>query len=336
MESMSLIFRQLASMLNAGIGVRESLDILGDENEDKGAKQLALDVRRDLTLREAPTKANESYPLWFQSFIRFILTKDTVVNDLPEMMYCVADDHESLEDLESRFFSAMIYPATTITIAAVVTGVILVFVIPTLSEMFNSFGSVLPKPTLLVITISNWFIRVSYWLILAVLGFFMAIKYNKWVRDRFLLLIPGLNQIIKILSLIRFSRYLAMMLSLDAPIRLALDVAVDAVPNTVHAIKLKDAVKHVEDPKTICDALERTGYYSKMAIRLLVAGEKSGSLSQALKGLAQYYEKSKMRSIEQSVQIFEIVSTMIVASLIGFLVISMYLPIFKMAGVVGG
>lgn len=335
-ECLGLFFRQLGSMLTAGIHLKEALDILSDDTENKEIKQLARDVGQDLLSGEVAPSVRESYPSWFRAFVAFVFKQGTVSQDLPGIMDSIADDYEAMEDLEARFISTLIYPVTTLFIAAIVTGVILIFVIPTFVEMFAAFGSGLPKPTLFVISLSSWFIRSANWVILVLLVGFLLLKYNKGFRDRVLILTPGIKTIIKTHSLIRFSRTLSLMLGVNAPVREALDVAADAVPNTVYSMKLKDALKQTENPLAVCDALERTGNYSKMAIRILRAGEKSSSLAQALKGLAQYYEKSKIVSIDQTMRIFEIMITLGVATLIGFLVVSMYLPIFKMAGAVGG
>lgn len=335
-EFLAMFFRQLASMLSAGVPLQEALEILGEENESRETQRLARDVRDDLTKGEMMASTRKAYPAWFRAFLGFMMSRRSINEDLPSLMYSIADDHEAMEDLEARIFSSLMYPITVLGIALIVTGVVLIFVVPTFVELFASFGSSLPKPTLLTVKVSNWVVHHSTWIILALMAVVGALKYNKAFRDRVFIMIPGLGTIIKTHALIRFSRSLALMLGVNAPLQQAFDMAAEAAPNSIYSARFKDAFKNIENAGAICDALEGSGNYSGMAIRILRAGERSSSLSQALRGLAQYYEKSKMLSVEQTMRMFEIMVTIGVATLIGFLVISMYLPIFSMAGAVAG
>lgn len=335
-EFLGLFFRQLASMLAAGVSLKEALEILGEENESLETQRLAKDVKDDLATGDVTPDAQKAYPAWFRTFVGFMLDKGHGREDLPDLMYSIADDHEAMEDLERRIFASLMYPMTVLFIALIVTGIIMVFVIPTFVELFASFGSSLPKPTLLTIHVSNWIVSHFIWLILALMAVVGILKYNKGFRDRVFILTPGLRTIIQTQCLIRFTRSFSLMLGVNAPLRQALDVAVDAVPNSVYSHRFKEAFKNTENTGAVCDALERSGNYSTMAMRILRAGERSSSLAQALRGLAQYYEKSKMLSVEQTLRLFEILVAIGTASLIGFLVVSMYLPIFSMAGAIGG
>lgn len=333
-ETMSLFFRQLASMLNAGISVKEALEILSEENEDKHVKRLASDIHQFKEQGAGSVQAAKGYPDWFKNLLDHVLEKDKMHKDLSDMIFKIADDHETMEGLKSRFKSAMIYPATIVVIAIFVLSFVLIFVIPTFDEMFKSFGSHLPAPTLLALRFSKWASDLFGYVVLILLFFSMVMRYRKGLRDKFLMWIPGLNTILKTLTMIRFSRYLSMMMSLNMPLRKALDAAINVIPNRVYADRIKEAFHRVEGEPDLFDALKNTGFYSPMAVRILAAGKKSGSLANALQGLAQYYEKSKITSIEGVLRVFEIMVFLTVATLVGFLVIAMYLPIFMMAGAV--
>ena len=333
-EIISLFFRQLASMLKAGIGVRDALDVLGDENEDRDVKRLAMEINQNKDQIEKTSSYLATYPDWFNHLLEHILVQDKPDNNLADMIFRVADDHETMEDLKTRFKSAMVYPATTLIIAGLVLALVLIFVIPTFTEMFESFGQHLPGPTLFVIHISNWISEYFSIIGLIMLMFIILLVNQHAFRDRVIMVIPGLNSIIKTLTMIRFSRYLSMMMGLNMPLDKAFESAVKTIPNSVYADKIRTAAGQVEDKSAIFDSLEKSGFYSKMALRILDAGEKSGSFTHALAGLAQYYEKSKIVSIEGTVRAFEITAFLTVAMVIGFFVIAMYLPIFMMAGAI--
>lgn len=331
-EIMCLFFRQLASMLKAGVGIREALDILGDVNEDKDVQQLAMNIHGEQGKAE---RFMRPYPGWFRHLLDHILALDKPDKNLPDMIFGIANDHETMEDMKSRFKSVLIYPASILIFAGFVMSVVLIFVIPSFVEMFQSSGSSLPGPTRFVIHFSNWVSNYLGFIVVGILGAAILMLNREGFRDRVLVMIPGVNSIIKTLTMIRFSRYLAMMLALGMPLKKALDAAIIAIPNRVYADKVRQAVEQVEETETIFEALKKTGLYSNMAMRIIAAGEKTGSLSNALQGLAQYYEKSKVASIEGTSRVFEITVMVSVAVIIGFFVIAMYLPIFMMAGAVG-
>lgn len=335
-DLLSLFFRQMAAMLGSGIGMETALSLLTDENGRGTLEELSLDIRRDITGDGPDPGPRITYPRWILGIFNAISRKNATGKEVSEILHGIADDFETMDDLRQRFVGLVIYPIMTLIIGAVVTSIILIFVIPTFQDLFNSFGSNLPEPTLFVLKLSAFFNQYGAFLVTTVLVFIGLLLKSKQVRDLIPLLIPHMNRQIQSLSLVQFSRYLSVLLKLDEPVERAFETAANAVCNTVHSKKLLSISPSATDRNSIPVLLKNTGLFSPMTLRMLTAGASSGSIETSLSELAKYYEKTVQANMTTMFVILEIFIGTILSISIGGLVVAMYLPIFKMAGAVGG
>lgn len=333
MGSATLFYRQMAAMISAGVPVKDALITLGEKNESSDVENLIATINRDINVGETPGKSLTQYPEFFKKMLQYFVSSEDQNSEFSKVLYAIADDNEKMEDMKKKIKAILFYPVSIILLAIIILAIILIFVIPTFIDMFASFGSSLPVPTQMVIALSNIFNQ--YWHIcfacIALVYFFL--KKNKRILDSIINIIPGYGGIIKNLSIIRFLRFLSMMLTLKVPVDEAIEYSAGAVNNIVYAGKLKDLKNSVSEKSQISSGLEKTRIFSPMILRMINAGEKAGSIELTLGEIANYYEK-KLDSTEKFIQILEIFMMIFIGTFIGGIVIAMYLPIFQMAGAV--
>jgi type IV pilus assembly protein PilC len=335
-DVLSLFFRQMAAMLASGIGMETALGLLTDESGRGSMEELSHDIRRCIAGNGPDPGSRPTYPSWILGIFTAIFRKKTTGKEVSEILHSIADDFETMDNLRQRFAGLMAYPVTTLFTAATVTSVILVFVIPTFQELFNTMGSNLPEPTLFVLKLSVFFKHYGAFLVTAALVLIGLLVKSKQVRDSVPLLIPNLNRQIKSLSMIQFSRYLSVLLILDEPVEQAFETAAKAVSNTIHSKRLLAISSSATNRNNIPSLLEKTGLFPPMNLRMLTAGANSGTLETTLSELAKYYEKTVQANMTTLFVLLEIIIGMVLSISIGGLVIAMYLPIFKMGAAVGG
>lgn len=335
-DNLSFYIRQFAAMLTAGIDPSEALGILEEERKKKSGKLRANIFKHPMVKDREERFVFENSPGWFKSFLAYILACGTVDKEAAQLIHHIADGQETLENLKKRFKSALTYPVTLMTIAAVVTGVILVFVIPTFVDMYGSFAGSLPTPTLAVIHCSNVIAGHYHWAIILLALVIMLLKV-KVIRDSavYALSLTGAGYPIDLYSNIMFSRTLSAMLYLKARRDKALGVAIESVPNRFHARKFRKAISGLEDSESLADALESTGLYSPATVRIFKAGEACGSIESSLSEMSRYQEKNLVSHFDVLTKNLDVFLLILMATVIGFIVIALYLPIFEMASLVG-
>ncbi len=335
MEATTLFYRQMASLLAAGVSTQDALIALSEENESHKIKQLVSSIRNDISTGNNPGDSLKNYPDFIKKTLRYFVASDNHGESFPKILNAIADDNEKMDDLKKRVKSALVYPASIISIACILTGIILVFVIPTFVDMFASFGSSLPAPTRLVINISNFAIEHMSSILLFFILVGLVLKSNKTLFHNILNFLPGISSLTRSLSIVRFLKYLSLLLTLNAPLETAIEYAAGSVNNVVYAKKFKALKNEVASGNPLSDILNSTGLFTPMIIRMIKAGEKIDATENIISEVAGYYEH-KLGSIEKNIQVIDIAIIIFLGTAIGGLVISMYLPIFQMAGAVGG
>lgn len=335
-EKQSFFIRQLAVMLGAGIDASEALEILNESKKEQKLKWFEYLTKYQLYKKKGSESIFEKSPEWFKNLLAYIVANGVVGKDVTEIIHHIADEQENMENMKRRVTSVMTYPIIVLCVVAMILGMIFVFVIPTFVEMFNSFGTDLPGPTRALIKYAMFLTKNIIWILLAmaVIGKLMRTKV---VRDvvLFIISLTGLGDMINTFYIIIFSRCLSIMLYLKAPLDQALETAVNAVPNFIHARMFSAAVSRINDSSSLAEALESTGFYSPVTIRILKAGEKSGSIEMTLKELARYQDKDLEDHIEAFIKIMGIYALLLMSIIMGGIVIALYLPIFKMGGILG-
>ncbi len=332
-DSTTLFFRQMAALISSGVPLQEALKTLGNENESVDVKNLITQISDNLDAGQTTDKDLAGYPDYFKKILRYSILNKVSDTDFSKVLYELADDNEKMEVFNSRLKGALYYPLILLLTSVVIVGVILLFVIPVFDELFISFASSLPKETQLVIALSRA-LKANF---MACIGFvvivLVVIKRNKRIFYTIVNLLPGYGKIAKQVSIIKFLRYLSMMMTLKAPIEEAIVTSAEALENVVYAGKLKKASQSIKETTLNSEAFEQTQVFSKMVLRMMDAGEKAGTFDATLAGIATYYEKN-LQSMDKTLAVFENVMMIVVGSIIGFLVIAMYMPIFRVASLV--
>jgi type IV pilus assembly protein PilC len=335
-DSLSFYMRQFAAMLTAGIDPTEALGILEEEKKQKVTKGWEYLTQFPILKGRGERSVFGKSPPWFKNLLAYTMANGRVEKEAAQLLHHIADGQETLENLKKRLKAALTYPVTVMTIVAVILGVILVFVTPTFVEMYGSFADSLPGPTLTVIHCSNVVAGNFQWIII-LLVLVITLLRMKVIRDFvvYILSLTGAGYPIHLYSNIMFSRTLSIMLYLKAPLDKALAAAIEAVPNRFHARRFRRALSDLEDSESLSDALESTGLYSPVTIRIFKAGEACGAVESSLAEMARYQEKDLVSHFDGLTKNLDMVLLILMATVIGFIVIALYLPIFEMGSVIG-
>ena len=329
----TLFYRQMATMIASGVSMQDALTALGEENESHDVEHLIKSLSTDISTGETPGKSLKNYPDFVKNTLRYFIAADSKDTQFSKILSSIADDNEKMEALKKRVTTALVYPATIMSLAVVIMGVIMVFVIPTFIEIFSTLGGSIPAPTRLAISTSNFIVgNIVY--IIALIGISgLVLKFNKTISHNLINIIPGIGALVKNLAIIRFLKYLSLLLTLNAPLEDAIDYASTSVNNVIYSKKFNTLKSNASSGSSLSDILSGTKLFSPMIIRMIKAGEKVEATDNILNEVAGYYEQ-KLDSIEKYVQIIDLAIMIFIGTFVGGLVISMYLPIFQIAGAV--
>lgn len=332
--------RQFATMIDAGLPLVQALQILGSNHHNKAFKAVLLGVKESVetggTLGDAMAKFPAAFDELFVNMIRAgenggIL--DIILERLSVQM-------EKTMKLKREVKTAMIYPAVVVSAAIIVTCILLIFVIPTFAEMFNDFGSALPLPTQIVINISNFLVD-NWFIIFGSIGtilflFFRFIKTprGKEVVHPIALKLPVFGDIIRKVSVARFSRTLSTMLSSGVPILDALQICSKTAGNFVVERDVQKARVAISEGKSMIDPLNESVVFPSMVVSMIGVGEQTGKMDAMLGKIADFYEDEVDNAVGAMKQLIEPLMILVLGVIIGGLVIAMYLPIFKLGTVV--
>lgn len=331
--STTLFLRQMAAMLSSGVSLQDAFATLGSENESAKVKRLIAQISSDMYAVKMPGRKLSGYPKYFSKILDYSNSNKVNDADISKILYELADDHEKIEVFNSKLKGALHYPVILLSISFLILAVILLFVIPVFEEMFSSYGNSLPQETQFVIALSRIFKENLLIFVGLVILVPLIIKSNKRIFFTLVNVLPGYGKVAKQVAIIKFLRYLSILTTLKAPIQEAVIYSAEALDNVVYADKLKKASQSIKEAALKSNAFEQTKVFSKMALRMMDAGEKAGTFNVTLAGIATYYEKNLL-SMDRLLSIFETLLMIVVGSIIGFIVIAMYMPIFKLASIV--
>jgi type IV pilus assembly protein PilC len=331
-DAISLLHRQLGVMLATGVSLDEAFNTLAEESEDPKTKRLAFRIKNDLAKGISLGDSFAKYPNIFSEALINILSQEDQREKVSKVLFSMADALEGASSLKSRILRAIFFPALTFVIAIFLITLLIVFVIPVFIEMFASFGGSLPVPTQFFLTISIWVTNNILYIIIAIAILVFVFIKNKKLKYQLASIIPRLGVALKKSSVILFTRHLSIMLSFDIPLEEAIRYSSGTVNNALHAQKLKNMGDKISDAKQLKEKLHETRIFPKIIIKMVDAGIKSNSLELVFEQISKFYEKDIDQSLNKFTTLVEIVAIFIVGILVGGFVISMYLPIFKMAG----
>lgn len=340
-KDLAIFTRQLATMMKAGVPLLQAFDIVGRGNPNPNVTRLLNDIRSDVETGTSLSAAFRKYPIYFDSLYCNLIEAGEAAGILDSLLDRLATYMEKTEALKSKIKSALMYPIAVLVVAFVVVAVIMIFVIPAFKEVFTSFGADLPAPTLAVIAMSEFFVAY-WWLIFGVLFggtyFFMqAWRRNVKVQifmDRTMLKLPVFGQLVDKSCIARWTRTLATMFAAGVPLVEALDSVGGASGNYVYASATAKIQQEVSTGTSLTAAMTNANVFPSMVLQMSAIGEESGSLDHMLGKAADFYEAEVDDMVAGLSSLMEPIIIVILGTVIGGIVISMYLPIFKLGQVV--
>jgi type IV pilus assembly protein PilC len=303
--------------------------------------KLLNDIRTDVETGTSLSAAFRKNPLYFDSLYCNLVEAGEAAGILEELLDRLAVYMEKTEAIKSKIKSALMYPISVVIVAFVVVAVIMIFVIPSFKEVFSSFGADLPGPTLFVIAISEFFTEF-WWLIFGGLGggiyFFMqAWKRNEKVQkvmDRFMLRMPIFGTLVEKSVIARWTRTLSTMFAAGVPLVEALDSVGGASGNSVYASATEKIQQEVSTGTSLTNAMTNANIFPSMVLQMCAIGEESGSIDHMLGKAADFYEAEVDDMVAGLSSLMEPIIIVLLGTIIGGIVVSMYLPIFKLGQVV--
>jgi type IV pilus assembly protein PilC len=340
-KDIAIFTRQLATMMKAGVPLLQAFDIVGRGNPNVSVTRLLNDIRTDVETGTSLSSAFRKHPLYFNNLYCNLVEAGEAAGILEELLDRLATYMEKTEAIKSKIKSALMYPIAVIVVAFVVVTVIMIFVIPAFKQVFSSFGADLPAPTLFVIAMSEFFVAY-WWLIFGTIGgglyfFFQAWRRNEKMQhfmDRMLLRIPIFGTLIEKSVVARWTRTLSTMFAAGVPLVEALDSVGGASGNSVYALATEKIQQEVSTGTSLTAAMTNANIFPSMVLQMCAIGEESGSIDHMLGKAADFYEAEVDDMVAGLSSLMEPIIIVILGTVIGGIVVSMYLPIFKLGQVV--
>ncbi|MBP7780201.1 MAG: type II secretion system F family protein [Burkholderiaceae bacterium] len=340
-KDLAIFTRQLATMMKAGVPLLQAFDIVGRGNPNPSVTKLLNDIRTDVETGTSLSSAFRKFPLYFDNLYCNLVEAGEAAGILESLLDRLATYMEKTEAIKSKIKSALMYPISVVVVAFVVVAVIMIFVIPAFKQVFSSFGADLPAPTMMVIAISEVF--VSYWwLIFGGIGgsiyFFMeAWKRNEKMQalmDRILLKMPIFGVLVDKSCVARWTRTMSTMFAAGVPLVEALDSVGGAAGNRVYENATYKIQQEVSTGTSLTTAMSNANIFPSMVLQMCSIGEESGSIDHMLGKAADFYEAEVDDMVAGLSSLMEPIIIVVLGGLIGGIVVSMYLPIFKLGQVV--
>lgn len=340
-KDIAIFTRQLATMMKAGVPLLQSFDIVGRGNPNVSVTKLLNDVRTDVETGTSLSSAFRKYPLYFNALYCNLVEAGEQAGILEGLLDRLAVYMEKTEAIKSKIKSALMYPISVLVVAFVVVAVIMIFVIPAFKEVFASFGADLPAPTLFVMAISEFFVAY-WWLIFGGIGGSLYFFMQAWKRsvkmqnvmDRIMLKVPIFGALVEKSCIARWTRTLATMFAAGVPLVDALDSVGGASGNALYADATEKIQQEVSTGTSLTAAMTNANLFPTMVLQMCAIGEESGSVDHMLGKAADFYEAEVDEMVAGLSSLMEPIIIVILGTVIGGIVVAMYMPIFKMGQVV--
>jgi type IV pilus assembly protein PilC len=335
-KDITLFTRQLATMMKAGVPLLQSFDIVAKGASNPGVAKLLIEIKTEVETGSSLAAAFRKYPLYFDALFCNLVAAGEQAGILEQLLERLATYKEKILAIKSKIKSALFYPVAIIAVAFIITAVIMIFVIPAFKQVFTSFGADLPAPTLLVMAISDTF--VQYWYLIfgviggGIYGFLEAWKRSLPVQiamDRFMLKLPVFGDLVRKSTIARWTRTCSTMFAAGVPLVEALDSVGGASGNYVYLVATKQIQAEVMTGGALTVAMENAKVFPSMVIQMVSIGEETGALDSMLSKIADFYEAEVDDAVEALSSLMEPMIMVVLGTLIGGMVIAMYLPIFK-------
>jgi type IV pilus assembly protein PilC len=335
-KAVAIFTRQFSVMIDAGLPLVQCLEILGTQQDNPNFQRVLLQVRQDVEGGASLADAMKKHPKVFDDLFTNMIAAGEAGGILDTILKRLAQYIEKSVKLKSQVKSALVYPAAVISIAMLVVGVILWKVIPTFASLFAGLGAQLPLPTRIVIGLSNWLVRLLLpGVIGAVVGVYFLKRYyetykGRRVLDKITLKIPIVGMILRKIAVARFCRTLSTLISSGVPILDGLEITARTSGNAIVEDAIMETRKSVEGGQSIAAPLKQTDVFPPMVVQMISVGEQTGALDTMLSKIADFYEDEVDTAVANLMVLMEPVLILFLGTVVGGIVISMYLPIFSL------
>ena len=340
-KDLAIFTRQLATMMKAGVPLLQAFDIVGRGNPNPSVTKLLHDIRSDVETGTSLSTAFRKYPLYFDTLYCNLVEAGESAGILDQLLDRLAVYMEKTEAIKAKIKSALMYPITVLIVAFVVVTVIMIFVVPSFKQVFTSFGGELPAPTLMVIAMSEFFVKYWY-LIFGVLGGGVYFFLESWKRnihmqefmDRLMRKLPIFGALVEKSCIARWTRTLSTMFAAGVPLVEALDSVGGAAGNVVYLHATQKIQQEVSTGTALTAAMGNANLFPSMVLQMCAIGEESGSIDHMLGNCADFYEAEVDDMVAGISSLMEPIIIVVLGTVIGGIVVAMYLPIFKLGQVV--
>jgi len=340
-KDIAIFTRQLATMMKAGVPLLQSFDIVGRGSTNPSVAKLLNDIRTDVESGSSLSSAFRKHPLYFNTLYCNLVEAGEAAGILEDLLDRLAIYMEKTEAIKSKIKSALMYPVAVIVVAFVVVALIMIFVIPAFKSVFENFGADLPAPTLFVIAMSEFFVKYWYIIFIGIFGglyfFLQSWKRNEKMQifmDRILLQIPIFGNLIEKSVIARWTRTLSTMFAAGVPLVESLDSVGGAAGNYIYKSATQKIQQEVSTGTSLTNAMSNANVFPSMVIQMTAIGEESGSIDHMLGKAADFYEAEVDEMVAGLSSLMEPIIIVFLGTIIGGIVVSMYLPIFKLGSVV--
>ena len=341
-KDIALFTRQLATMMKSGVPLLQAFDIAMKGSGNAALSRLLNDIRTDVETGLNLSQAFAKHPVHFDKLFCNLVAAGEQAGILDSLLDRIATYKEKILAIKSKIKSALFYPAAVVVVAGLVVSVMMLFVIPEFKSVFSSFGADLPAPTMMVIAMSDFFVQSWYLVFGALIGaiVFIAWSYKRSTAmqialDRTLLRFPVIGPIIRKATVARWTRTLATMFAAGVPLVEALDSVGGAAGNYVYLVATRQIQSDVSTGTSLTVAMQSSDVFPIMVVQMVSIGEESGQLDAMLSKVADFFEQEVDDAVAGLSQLLEPLIMVFLGTVIGGLVVAMYLPIFKLGAVVG-
>ena len=340
-KDIALFTRQLATMMKSGVPLLQAFDIAMKGSGNAALSRLLNDIRTDVETGLNLSQAFAKHPVHFDKLFCNLVAAGEQAGILDSLLDRIATYKEKILAIKSKIKSALFYPAAVVVVAGLVVSVMMLFVIPEFKSVFSSFGADLPAPTMMVIAMSDFFVQSWYLVFGALIGaiVFIAWSYKRSTAmqialDRMLLRFPVIGPIIRKATVARWTRTLSTMFAAGVPLVEALDSVGGAAGNHVYLVATRQIQSDVSTGTSLTLAMQTSDVFPTMVVQMVSIGEESGQLDAMLSKVADFFEQEVDDAVAGLSQLLEPLIMVFLGTVIGGLVVAMYLPIFKLGAVV--
>ncbi|TFW18466.1 type II secretion system F family protein [Massilia arenosa] len=340
-KDITMFTRQLATMMKAGVPLLQSFDIVGKGHANPSMAKLIMDLRGDIETGTSLNNAFRKYPLYFDPLFCNLVGAGEQAGILEDLLTRLAIYKEKTLAIKAKIKSALTYPIAVLSVAFIVTAVIMIWVVPAFKSVFESFGADLPAPTVFVMNMSAFFVQ---WWYLIFGGLFAGLYFffQSWRRstvmqrrmDLLMLKLPIFGEVIRKATIARWTRTLATMFAAGVPLVEALDSVGGASGNALYVEATKKIQTEVSTGTSLTVSMQNANVFPSIVTQMVAIGEESGALDSMLGKVADFFEEEVDEAVSALSSLMEPLIMAILGVLIGGLVVAMYLPIFKLGAVV--